>query len=165
MDNIRIFRVEGTSDNTNSDFIDFNNNTRGKKTSIENAFITQIRKIDSDAVGDNQAAEQDLGDKQHLGESESKYIIEGFFTQRNSIGHPYITQLDIWNASTKQNDNWPEGQFGIVDSGDATNTFLPVGTGGSTQGLIWERLETWVDLGKNQKYFKLELTVSKGDGT
>lgn len=167
MDNIRIFRLEGAADTSLLDFIDFNNNTRGKSTKIPNAFIRSINKLTVEGVGDNQSAEQDSGDKQALGEVDQKWVITGFISQRNNSAgsNPFLVQMDLWDADTKQNDNWPEGQFGIVDDGCHLNDLIPSRTGLNQIGLLWESLERKSDLLHNQEEFILTFTVSKGDGS
>ncbi len=167
MDTIRLFFLTNPSDSSITDFLDFNLDSRGKKTNIENAFIRKITKTKSDGVGENQSVEQDLGDKQALGEIETKVILEGFISQRNasSGANTFLDQLERYANASKQNTNWPEGQFGVIDVGNQNNSVIPVRTGSSQIGLIWESYESVSDLGKNQEDFKIVLTVSKGDGT
>lgn len=167
MDQIRLFYVTNPSDSSITDFLDFNLDSRTKSTKIENAFIRKITKTDLDGIGDNQSVEQDLGDKQALGAIETKIILEGFISQRNanSGANTFIDQLERYADSSKQNDNWPEGQFGIIDIGDQNNSVIPVRTGSNQIGLIWESFDKISVLDKNQMDFKIVLTISKGDGT
>jgi len=167
MDTIRLFYLVATGDSSINDFLDFNLDSRGKSTKIENAFIRKITRTDTDGVGDNQSVEQDLGDKQALGAIETKIILEGFISQRNANSgtNTFLDQLERYANSSKQSTNWPEGQFGVIDIGDQNNSVIPVRTGSNQIGLIWESYEKISDLAHNQENFKIVLTVSKGDGT
>lgn len=167
MDTIRLFFLTDASDSSITDFLDFNLDSRGKSTKIENAFIRKISKTRSDGVGDNQSVEQDLGDKQALGEIETKIILEGYITQRNSNSgqNTFLDQLERYANASKQSTTWPEGQFGVIDIGDQNNSVIPVRTGSNQIGLIWESYDKISDLAHNQETFKIVLTISKGDGT
>ena len=145
------------------DRIDFNT-TKSVKSPA--AFITKITRGDTEAVGDNQAVGQDLGDKQALGEAENKLILEGFVSKRNHAGgNPILIIMDLWMNEPKQIDNWPEGRLGWEDADEPVKDVIPVNTGSNQVGLILESIVYTSDLGKNQERFVMTLTVSRGDGT
>ena len=61
---------------------------------VLNAFITQVDIQNTTGIGNNQAAEQDLGDHQDLGSVEQLYTITGFISKRDST--PDVTNtIDI----------------------------------------------------------------------
>ncbi len=169
---INLFRLTLTTDTlTTGDRIDFNDPgaTNPKSSKFENAYCTFIDRMSSDGVGDNQGAEQDLGDIQALGPVEDLYTLTGFISKRDgdlSNGqNQFLILLDLWDSEFKNSDNWPEGRFGIKDDGDVTNDLTPVRTGSNQIGLIWESYDKKADLAHNRVNFIIKLRVSRGDGT
>ncbi len=171
---INLYRLSLTTDSsTTSDRIDFNDPSLTdevlKDTTIENAHIQNIDKMDTDGVGDNQGAEQQTGDIQPLGSVDDTYILTGYITKRdgnnNDGQNQFLILLDLWDDEPKNSDNWPEGRFGIDDNGDHTNDLAPVRTGTSQIGLIWESYDKKSNLTKNRVDFVLRFRVSRGDGT
>ena len=137
-----------------------------------NAFITTYDVSTTTGIGNNQAAEEDLGDHQDLGQVEKLYILRGFISQRDRINkttlgfNPFIDILEKWDTQNKTNDNFKHGRFGIIIDDMPRYSVAPVGTGSTTQvGLIWKGIY-W-----NQNYemqplradFEINLITDKGD--
>ena len=168
MGTIRIARLTGTSDtvSTSTDKIDFNTDV---KTKIENAFITGFEENPTDGVGNNQGAEQDLGDQQALGAVEDIIKIDGFFSKRdgdlNDGQNSFLILLDTWIAEPKINDNWQLGRFGITDADDQTHDLLPVRTGTDQIALLWEKIQRRTDFKGRREHFTLWFRINRGDGT
>ena len=162
---IRISRFTLTTDTPFTDNIDFNSST---KTHIENAFITGIKLNPTDGVGNNQGAEQELGDQQALGPIEDIIKISGFISKRNGDNNDgqnaFLIQMDIWSGDPKINDDFELGRFGISDIDDVTLEVIPDNTP-NTIALLWERIEWNVDFKGNRKLFDLYFRVNRGDGT
>lgn len=167
MATIRIFRLTNPGDNQNTDFIDFN--VPNSKTTVENAFITNYKSNPSDGVGNNQGAEQELGDQQALGPVENILKISGFISKRNGDNddgmNSYLVQMKEWETDPKINDNWDLGRFGFIDNDDHTEDVIPVNTGTDRFALLWERIEWSTDMKGNRKLFDLYLRLNRGDGT
>lgn len=164
MGEIRIFRVTSPGDDEDSDFIDFN--IPDSKTTVPNGFITQYKSNPSDGVGNNQGAEQDLGDQQALGLVEDIIKITGFISSRKpkTGSNNLLTQMKTWEAEPKINDDWELGRFGFTDSDDPTEDVVP-DEEPNTVALLWERIEWTIDFKGNRKLFDLYLRVNRGDGT
>ena len=166
MGTISIFRFTLTSDTPfTSDRIDFNTS---KKTNVENAFITGIKLNPTDGVGNNQGAEQDLGDQQALGTVEDIIKISGFISKRNGDNNDgqnqFLILMDTWTGEPKINDDFELGRFGITDADDITQELIPDNTP-NTIALLWERIEWNVDFKGNRKLFDLYFRINRGDGT
>lgn len=123
--------------------------------------------IPTDAVGENQGAEMEFGDKQALSTFEKIYVIHGVVFQMRAAGNAILDTLNKWEKGSKSSLGiFDQGRFGIEISDDTTKNFLPVPTTGSNpQGLMWLNLAYTLDFENNQEKFELRLTVSKGNGT
>lgn len=167
MGKISIFRLTLPGDNENTvDRIDFNTS---QETKIENAFITEYKENPTDGIGNNQGAEQDLGDQQPLGATEDVVKISGFFSKRNGDNddgqNQNLIHLDLWTNEPKVNDDWELGRFGVTDEDDQTHDLVPVRTGTEQIALLWEKLERNTDFKGNREMFTLWFRINKGDGT
>jgi len=168
MGTIRIARLTATSDTvaTSTDKIDFNT---AVQTKVENAFITGFEENPTDGIGNNQGAEQDLGDQQALGLLEDVIKIDGFFSKRNgdlSDGqNQFLILLDTWINEPKINDNWQLGRFGISDADDQTHDLEPIRTGTDQIALLWEKIQRKTNFKANREEFTLWFRVNRGDGT
>ncbi len=166
---VNLYRLSLVGDTkTTVDRIDFNI-AADKDTKVENAYMLNINRENSDGVGDNQGAEQDTGDIQALGAVEDQYVLQGFISKRTGDlddgQNQFLILLDLWDKEAKQTDNWPEGRFGIEDVGDLTNDLVPVRTGSNQIGLVWESYSKKSNLTKNRVDFVLKFRISRGDGT
>ena len=166
MGTISIFRFTVTSDTPSTgDRIDFNTSA---ETKTVNAFITGIKLNPTDGVGNNQGAEQDLGDQQALGLVEDIVKISGFISKRNGNNNngqnPLLSLMNVWTVEPKINDDFQLGRFGIIDDDDHTEDLIPDNTP-NTIALLWERIEWTVDFKGNRKLFDLYFRVNRGDGT
>ena len=171
---IELFRVTDAGDNIGNvpadESILFNANT---DIDSPNAFITGYEISNSTGIGNNQAAEQNLGDHQDLGPVENLYILRGFISQRDksdatTLGfNPFIDILEKWDAEPKTNDNFKHGRFGIAIADMPRYIINPVGTGTSQIGLIWRYLKWTQDYAELplRANFEIQLIVDKGDGT
>ena len=139
---ITIFRFTDDTDTIGNveDKIEFNTTT---KTKTKAAFITEVKFNPTDGVGNNQGAEQDLGDQQALGLVEDIIKITGFISERNSDSgvNPFLATMKEWKNEPKINDNWQLGRFGYADADDTTDDLTPVRIDSDQVGLLWERIE------------------------
>ena len=167
MGKISIFRLSLSGDDeTTSDRLDFNTSV---KTKVENNFITVFKGDPTDGVGNNQGAEQELGDQQALGPIEDVIKISGFFSKRNGDNNDGQNQalihLDLWTSEPKINDNWDLGRFGIIDEDDQTHNIIPINIGTNRIALLWEKLERDTNFHGNREKFTLWFRINRGDGT
>jgi len=168
MGTITIARLTDASDTLANvtDKLVFNTTT---KTKLEANFITIFEQNPTDGVGNNQGAEQELGDQQALGGVEDVTKIEGFFSRRNGDLNDGQNQalilLDTWVAEPKINDNWQLGRFAVEDNDDHTHDLFPVRTGTDQIAYLWEKLQRRTDFKGNRELFTLFLRVNRGDGT
>lgn len=166
MGTITIFRLTESDDTESSvtDKIEFNTTT---DTTSENPFINLYEENPTDGVGNNQGAEQNLGEQQALGQVEDVIKVGGFFSQRNANSGQNVdlVLLTQWANEDKINDNWELGRFGITDSDDLTHSLTPVNTGTDQIALLWEKLERKTDFKGNRELFTLYFRVNRGDGT
>ena len=173
---ITLFRVTVTGEEVNpptnvpsDELIIFNNNT---DVNSPNAFITTYDIPNTTGIGKNQAAEEDLGNHQDLGQVEKLYILRGFISQRDksdavTLGlNPFIDILEKWDAENKTNDDFKHGRFGILIADLPRYNLNPIGTPAtSQQGLIWTGL-SWTMNYKDHPLranFEIKLLVDKGD--
>lgn len=170
---LTLFRVENTGDNIGNrpagEIIVFNDSLDVK---TPNAFITTYDITNTTGIGNNQAAEQDLGDHQDLGPVEQIYILRGFISQRDKANattpgsNPFVAILKTWDEETKTSADFKHGRFGI-SIGDMTDyPILPVGSPSATQvGLIWKGISWKQDYEDNplRANFEIQLIVDKGD--
>lgn len=163
---IRIYRLTGEFDDEDTDFIEFN--IPNSKTTVENAFINEIKFDPSDGVGNNQGAEQELGDQQALGLVEDVIKISGFISKRNGNSNDgqnaLLDKMSIWESEPKINDDWELGRFGFLDADDVTENVTP-DINPNTIALLWERIQWTVDFKGNRKLFDLYFRINRGDGT
>lgn len=164
---VTLFRLTlETDDEDTLDSIVFNTTT---KTNIEEAHITSIEFNPTSGIGNNQGAEQELGDQQSLGTVEETIKISGFISQRNGFsddgGNAYLIKFNQWKSDPKSNTVWDLGRFGFKDEDDQTEDVIPIRTGDQTVALLWERIKWTVDVYGNRKLFELYLRVNRGDGT
>lgn len=149
-----------------TDKITFNSS---KDITVENAFMVQIQRTNQMAVADNQAAEQDLGEKQPAGTIEDNRVLTCFFSKRNGNlsdgNNAFLALLNSWSIDAKTNTNWVNGRFGFTDNDDHTKDVTPVRTGTSQKGLILESIVYTSNLGENIENCTITLKMSKGDGT
>jgi len=168
MGTITIARLTETTDTLQnvSDKLVFNTTV---KTKLEANFITVFEEGPTDGVGNNQGAEQDLGDQQALGAVEDVTKIEGFFSRRNGDlndgQNAALILLDTWVVEAKINDNWQLGRFAVEDEDDQTHNLFPVRTGTDQIAYLWEKLQRKTDFKGNREMFTLFLRVNRGDGT
>ena len=128
-----------------------------------------VEKISTHAIGDNQPAEADLGNKDELGKAEDIYILDAEI--KNTVGdlddgnNAFLALLKTWDEEPSKTVNWPEGRFGIQDDNDHSNDLIPVRVGNSQTGLIFQSYRKKDNLGKNITNITVKLQQSRGDGT
>jgi len=164
---ISIFRLTlDDDDETTTDRLDFNTVVQ---TKVENNFITEFVESPTDGVGNNQGAEQKLGDQQALDTVEDIIKISGFFSKRdgdlNDGQNQALIQLDLWINEPKINDDWQLGRFGVLDADDQTHDLIPIRTGTDQIALLWEKLQRTTDFKGRRELFTLWFRVNRGDGT
>jgi len=168
MGTITIARLTDASDTLANvtDKLEFNTTV---KTNLEANFITGFEGNPTDGVGNNQGAEQELGDQQALGLLEDITKIDGFFSKRNGDNNDGQNQalilLDTWIVEPKINDNWKLGRFAVEDNDDHTHDLFPVRTGTDQIAYLWEKLQRITDFKGNRELFTLFLRVNRGDDT
>jgi len=168
MGTVTIFRLSLDTDTilTTSDKIIFNTT---ENTKIESAHCTEIVNSPTDGIGNNQGAEQDLGDQQALGLLEDTVKVTGFISKRDgnlSNGqNQFLIILDLWANEAKINDNWQLGRFALQDNDDHTNDLIPIRTGTSQIALLWEKYEKKTNMKGNRVDFTLWFRINRGDGT
>jgi len=170
---ITLYRVEFTGDNLGNvpanEKIVFNVDDDPNK---ENAFVTRYQIRNTTGIGNNQAAEQDLGDHQDLGSVENLYVISGLVTIRNKgtgTGgiNNFVEIMQKWDEEPKITDDFIHGRMGIVIDDFTPYNVVPVGTGSNQVGLIWRNLD-WDNSYKKHPLpgeFDIYLIVDKGDDT
>jgi len=112
----------------------------------ENAFITRYQLGNTTGIGNNQAAEQDLGDHQDLGPNENLYILHGIITIRDTgtgTGgrNKFVEIMKKWDDEIKTNSNFVHGRFGIQITDFIDYDIIPDGVGSDQIGLIWRNLD------------------------
>lgn len=142
------------------------------QVNIPNAFITTFDVTTTTGIGNNQAAEEDLGNHQDLGQVENLYILRGFISQRDKINgttlgfNPFIDILEKWDADNKTNDDFKHGRFGIIIEDMPRYSLAPIGTPQtSQQGLIWTGIYWTQNYSDHplRANFEIKLLVDKGD--
>ena len=157
--------LQGLGNLSPNEEIIFNNTT---DVSLHNAFITGVKITNTTGIGNNQAAEQDLGDHQDLGSVEQKYILTGFIAIREQADTATnkITIMKKWDDEIKQNDIWVHGRMGIKIDDFVQYNIIPDGVGSDQIGLIWKSIE-WGELDFDRlplaADFVITLIVDKGD--
>lgn len=137
-----------------------------------NAFIKDYEINNTTGIGNNQAAEQDLGDHQDLGSVENLYAFRGFISQRDKSDattqglNPFTEILKKWDEEPKTNTDFKHGRFGVDMPDHQSYSIVPVGTGTDQVGLIWKGIR-WgpLEYTKNPlpAYFEIFSIVDKGD--
>ena len=140
----------------------------GTDVSIHAGFITGVEITDTTGIGNNQAAEQDLGDHQDLGLVEQLYVLTGFISKREEAesNSNLINILQKWDEEIKTNNNFVHGRMGKL-IGDMTQYDLaPIGNGTNQEGLIWKSIK-WgpltFDILPLRADFVITMIVDKGD--
>jgi len=140
----------------------------GTDVSSHAGFITAVEITDTTGIGNNQAAEQDLGDHQDLGLVEQLYVLTGFISKREQAegDSNLINIIKKWDDEVKTNEFFVHGRMGML-VGDFTQYDLsPVGTGADQQGLIWKSIK-WgpleFDILPLRADFVITMIVDKGD--
>jgi len=166
---ITLYRVTNPGDGISvTDKIIFNNS---KNTGIENAFITGVKIVPSEGIGENQAPGQDLSDYQPVGRFEKVYELTGFISLVKGTGgdglNAFVTTLEKWERESKNNDNFAEGRMGIQIDDMRKYDIVPSGTGTNQIGLLLQTIQ-W-DLNWERKVPRvmivIPLVTSRGDGT
>ena len=170
---ITLYRVDVTGDDINDrpagEIIVFNNSL---DVNTPNPFITTFDISNTTGIGNNQAAEQDLGDHQDLGPIEQMYVIRGFISQRDKINgttpglNSFIEILKTWDEETKTSDDFKHGRIGVQIDDMPSYNIVPEGTPSTTQvGLIWKGISWRQDYEDNplRANFEIQLIVDKGD--
>lgn len=166
---LTLYRVTSPGDNIGNvgitDIIIFNNTAN---VNSHNAFITEFNITNTTGIGNNQAAEQDLGDHQDLGSVEQLYIITGFISLRTQAeaSTNFITILKKFDDEIKTNANFVHGRMGIDFEDFGQYDIVPVGTGSTQVGLIWKSIK-WGPLDFDRlplrADFVITMIVDKGD--
>lgn len=176
---ITIFRLDASNisatvsdDNIEFNHVDQSNETEFKESKFEGAYISSVKKVIPEGVGNNQTAEKPDGNIQPLGVVGTFYEIKGWITKTDGNSgngqNAFLQLLDTWKEDPDQQikDSWESGIFGIEDLNDATNTLLPIkfGTGGTLGGpaLIFSYYEKTNDSIKNRSDFILRFRRSRG---
>ena len=176
---ITIFKLKATdaSATVSTDKIQFNSVDQSsaanfKKNAKEGAYISSIKLVKPEGIGNNQTAEKTDGNIQPLGVTNTFYEIIGWFTKIDGNSgngtNAFMAKIDSWKEDPTQQikDSWEAGIFGIEDKNDSTNTLLPIkfGTGGTLGGpaLIFSYYEKNNDYVKNRSDFILRFRRSRG---
>lgn len=135
-----------------------------KKTSVQNAHCMSIERNPTKGIGDNQGATQDQGDLQPLGTVEVAYVLECIIWERGRAdGNDYLQRIRNWETGAQRSDEWPEGVFGLQDTGKPTNDVVP-SAGSAAIGLMIEFIHERSDFRKNAELLTIKMRQSKGDG-
>lgn len=166
---INFFRVTLAGDDETSDPLNFNdpNASDFKENDKEGAYITSIRRVEPEGIGNNQAAEKDDGNVQPLGIVEVTYILSGWIqnTRGNADdgNNAFLQKLLDWKEGTQAILGvWEAGRFGIEDANDTTNDLIPIGTGDDAIGLIFQSFDKTNDYITNKSNFVITLRRSRG---
>ena len=164
---ITLYRLTATTDTrSTTDKIEFNAAVPAERHGdAVNAYLFGFKRGPTFGLADNQGATQELGDLQSLGKVEEAYVLEGVITKRdaNSGNNTILNRLRTWEDEEKTTANWPDGRFGIEDTGDHNNDLTPRRTGSTRTGLILEYIQYEVEFPKNRVGFTMKLRVSRGD--
>ena len=152
-----------------ADLIVFNDPTAldFKDTAKEGAYILTLQRGDPEGIGNNQAAEVDDGNVQPLGIVEGTYIIKGFISNmRGDLddgNNGFIAILRTWKEEAQVLLGELEaGRFGIIDASDTDNDLIPIGTGNTAIGLIFENFAKINDYNRNRVEVTLTFRRSRG---
>jgi len=122
--------------------VDQSSSTNFKKASKEGAYISSVKKVIPEGIGNNQTAEKPDGNIQPLGVTNTFYEVIGWISKTDGNSgngqNTFLQKLDAWKEDPAQQikDSWEAGVFGIEDLNDSTNTLLPIkfGAGGTLGG-------------------------------
>jgi hypothetical protein len=155
--------------NPGTDLIIFNNAADGdfKDSTKEGAYIITLQRGDPEGIGNNQAAEVDDGNVQPLGIVEGTYIVKGFITNMRGNSddgdNTIVALLRTWKEEAQVILNELEaGRFGIIDASDTDNNLIPIGTGNTAIGLIFENFSKINDYNRNRVEVTLTFRRSRG---
>lgn len=135
---ITIFRLVASdvSATISNDKIEFNSVDQSnvddyKKSFKEGAYISTIKLVEPEGIGNNQTAEKTDGNVQPLGISGAFYEVVGWITKTDGNSgngeNAFLTKLKAWKEGLQIiKDSWESGVFGIDDQNDSTNTLLPI---------------------------------------
>lgn len=161
-----------SSDKIQFNHVDQSNAANFKKSNKEGAYITSIKKVLPEGIGNNQSAEKPDGNIQPLGIMGTFYEMIGWITKTDGNSgngaNAFLTKLDAWKEDPNQKikDSWEAGIFGIQDLNDTTNTLLPIkfGAGGTGGGfaLIFSYYEKTNISKTNRSDFILRFRRSRG---
>ena len=166
---LTLYRVNTPGQNIGSldanNLIAFNDTT---DVNSHNAFITEVEITNTTGIGNNQAAEQDLGDHQDLGSVEQMYVLTGFISKRTEAEGVtnLINILKKWDDEVKTNDNFVHGRMGLDMEDFGQYDIIPDGVGTDQVGLIWKSIK-WgpltFDILPLRADFVITMIVDKGD--
>jgi hypothetical protein len=166
---INIFRNTLMGDGPASDPMNFNDPAAPnfKDTEFEGAYITSIKRVEPEGIGNNQAAEKDDGNVQPLGIVELTYIVTGWISNTRGNAddgnNAFLIKLLAWKEDPQAILGvWEAGRFGIVDENDSTNNVIPIGTGSDAIGLIFQSFEKTNDYNRNRSDIVLVFRRSRG---
>ena len=176
---ITIFKLASgdASATISSDKIEFNSDEQSSTTNFkqydkEGAYISSIKLVKPEGIGNNQTAEKTDGNIQALGVIGTFYEVKGWITKMDGNSengtNTFLAKLDSWKEDPDQQikDSWEAGIFGIEDKNDSTSTLLPIkfGSGGTLGGpaLIFSYYEKNDDYIKNRTDFVLRFRRSRG---
>lgn len=161
-----------SNDNIKFNSVEQSSSTNFKKDDFEGAYISSIKLVKPEGIGDNQTAEKTDGNIQPLGVTGTFYEVIGWITKIDGNSgngtNAFLAKLDQWKEDPDQQikDSWEAGIFGIEDLNDSTNTSLPIkfGAGGTLGGpaLIFSYYEKTDDYIKNRTDFILRFRRSRG---
>jgi len=170
---IVLYRVTNAGDNIGNvaanEKITFNVDDDPNK---ENAFITRYEIKNTTGIGNNQAAEQDLGDHQDLGPVENMYVLYGLITIRNTgtgtdpaNSNKFVEIMKKWDEDPKLTDDFIHGRMGIEIDDFPNYDRVPVGTGTDQVGLIWRNIDWDNNYAKHPLVaeFTIIMILDKGD--
>jgi hypothetical protein len=165
----KVFRLTAAPDTPNTDFILFNDPAAGdfKDTAKEGAYLLTLSRGDPEGIGNNQAAEKPDGNVQPLGIVEGTYQLKGFISNMRGNAddgnNAFTATLRTWKEEAQAILGvWEAGRFGFIDESDSDNTFLPIGTGDTAVGLIFENFDKVNDYNRNRIEITLTFRRSRG---
>ena len=163
---ITLFRFTDVTDTiSTAEKLEFNDET-DLKTKNVHGFITEVKVVPVDGLGDNQGSEQNFGDKQPLGSIDKEYTLTGFISARATNPNSLLDTLALWAKEDKKNDDFQNGRFGFADTDDDTDDVTPIpDTLPNPSGLIWKSISKTSDMKGNRTKFTLKFSFSVGDGT
>ena len=155
---------------TVTDKIVFNDGTDPdfKDSDKEGAYFQSFKVVTPEGLGVNQAATKPDGNIQALGVVEKTWVLNGFITKTDGndssgLSNSFLNRLEVWKEEKSVIKNiWEAGRFAILDSNDANNNVVPIGTGSFSVGLIFKNYESDFDPVKNRTNITLTFRRSRG---